>query len=55
MIKTIPARPAHPEEPPLLYPFQDAAYRDAQHALAIIQAYGNRPPLPIGQGLSLGA
>ncbi len=59
MTKIIPARPAHPTDAPPLHPFMDEgdmARLDATGAIRteswFTAAFGERPPLPIGQGLS---
>jgi hypothetical protein len=60
MIKSIPARPAHPVDAPPIHPFmdeRDMAWLDATGAIRaeswLTAAFGERPPLPVGHGLSL--
>jgi hypothetical protein len=60
MTKIIPARPAHPTDAPPLHPFmdeRDMAWLDATASIAASEwlalATAARPPLPVGQGLSL--
>jgi hypothetical protein len=58
MTKHIPARPAHPTEPPPLHPFCEAneAWLDATASIRqsewLASAWAIRPPLPAGHGLS---